>query len=427
MMRSHAFRCLAMFAAAMCWTGRALGAENQSWSVAASGPMRVITDLSPAVGARLLDELVATRSILTQATSVEPVLPVDVFALKDARSLSELAPREFKRGDARTFGFSHTGPHSAFIALRMDRPEPLILETLRHEYAHVLTAAQLPEAPSWLDEGLAEFWGATRLDGERIVVGRPVAEHIETLRRGKWLTLNAMLKQRRGSLPSNAETLPLFYAQSWAMVYYLLVGQNAGGPIAFMPADITLPSRFEALVRQYVADAHFNEVSIQWRPPASSHATVTTISEAQALAERANMLVSSADPRTALPIARRALAINPDERLALEVIGTYHFLNNQHDEARSWLARALGGAVNSYRAPLYLSLLSTSRGDRERYLTLAIASRPASDVAWQRLGAIFQEDGRLETARRWCRAWSRHPIAWVWPAALTRCGTSERQ
>jgi hypothetical protein len=398
-------------------------ANAQSWSMTESHSMRVITDGSPAIAMGLLDDLLATRSIVKQIASVESLLPVDVFALKDARSLSEFAPKQLRRGDIHTFGFSHAGPHSSFITLRTDRPESKMLDTLRHEYAHAVIAAQSPEAPAWLDEGLAEFWGAAVVDGDRVVIGRPVAQHIEQLRRRKWLPLKTMLKQRRGSVPSNPETVPLFYAQAWAMVHYLLLGQNAHDDIQFMPSTTALPSQFESAVRQYVADARFREVSRPWQPPASSPRTSSTISEAQALAERANMLVSGEQPHAALQVARQALAINPREPLALEVIGTYHFLSNEPQQARDWLTRALSEGPATYRAALYMSLLSTSPADRERFLTLAVISRPASDVAWQRLGAIYVADGRVDTARRWCREWSTHSLSSLWRAPLMACGS----
>lgn len=410
---------------ACCLAGATVSTNSHTWSLVDSGSIRVITNGSPEVGARVLQELVATRALLKHAASVESELPLDVFVLKDGQSLSAFAPSQLKRGDIRTFGFSHTGAHAAFIAIRADRPESEMLGTLRHEFVHALTASQLPDAPAWLDEGLAEFWGAVLVEGDRVVVGRPVARHLEELRRGKWLPLQTMLNQRRGSLPG-AHRVPLFYAQSWAMVHYLLLGQSADGPAGFVPQAKPVISQLETTLRQYVADGGFREVSRPWQTGASARYTTATISEARAIAERANMLVSGEQPRLALPVARQALALDPRESLAIDVIGSYYFLSNQAEQARDWLQRSLAMNPSSYRAALYLSLLATSPADRERYLTLAVRSKPDSSVAWQRLGVMFEDDGRLETVRRWCQALSVQPLS-SWFIGASMCGLGGRQ
>jgi tetratricopeptide (TPR) repeat protein len=395
---------------------------SHSWSLAESGSIGVISDDSPETADKVLNDLVAMQSMVKQITNAEPHLPLRVFALKDQNSFKELAPERLRRGDIHTFGFSHTGPHTAFIAIRTDRTAALTAETLRHEYAHVLTAGVSPDGPAWLDEGLSEFWSAIAIEGDRMIAGRVVARHVELLRKRKWLPLDSMMNQRRGSLPSSPDQVALFYAQSWAMVHYLLLGQDANGLTQLLPSINELPSQFESILRRYVDDGQFRAAALPWRPPAYSRHAASTLSESRALAERANMLVSGEQPRSALPVARQSLAIDPKEPLALEVTGTYYFLSNQPEQARAWLMRALETGANSYGAAIYMSVLSTSPLDQERHLMAAIHARPDSDVAWERLGAIFERDGRLAQARRWCQAWSRRQASWLPFVQTVACG-----
>jgi len=327
-----------------CCLVSAVVSGDSTWSLVESGAIRVVTDDSPATATAVLEELVLAQSMLRQIASADAQLQLHVFALKDRKSLSKFAPQRLKRGDIHTFGFSHTGPHAAFIALRTDRPAAARVETLRHEYAHVLTAALSPDAPAWLDEGLAEFWSSIVVEGGRLVAGRPVARHLNLLRKRKWLPLQSMLSQRRGSLPSSPDHIELFYAQAWAMVHYLMLGPDANGFPSFIPSTSPLPGQFDSLIRQYVVAGAFREASVPWSPPADSRAIASTLPEARALAERAYLLVSGEQPGSALAVARRALALSPNEPLALEVIGTYHFLNNQPEQAREWLTRALAAA-----------------------------------------------------------------------------------
>jgi hypothetical protein len=177
----------------------------------------------------------------------------------------------------------------------------------------------------------------------------------------------------------------------------------------------------DAAVRQYAAGAKWRTLSVAWQPPAHRAVVAEPLSEAAALAERAALLVFGQRPKAALTMARRALAITPDEPLALEVIGAYYFLNNEAERAREWLTRSLRTGVPSFTASLYLSVLSTSATDRERHLSNAIRIRPGSEVAWERFGDAVRSDGRLEAARRWCLARAGSPLFYWLPSAA--CGS----
>lgn len=289
-------------------------------------------------------------------------------------------------------GLSLTGPHDAFIALRTDRADALVRATLRHEYVHVLAAAVAPDAPAWLDEGLAEFWSAVEIEGDRLIVGRADQNHLEQLHRHKWLPLDAVLKQPRGSLPKDPGNVAMFYAQSWAMVHYLLMTGLPHGPPPFLPPAGALPQGFEERLHEYVMSGLRREVSVPWTPRAPETPTPRAMSEARGVAELANMLVSDRDPEAGLAMARRALTFDAREPLALAVVGMYYFRSNQPDQAREWLTRALDTDAESYSAALYMSLLSTSTADRTRYLVAALRARPDSELAWELLGSTLCAD-----------------------------------
>ena len=396
----------------------AAAATADDWFVSQSGEMRVISNDSAATAAAVLADTARFQAAMQLAAGASSRLPLRVLALGSANSLLEVAPWSLRRSDIRTFGFSQSGPHDAFVALRADRPRDEMIATLRHELVHVMVASQAAEVPAWLDEGLAEFWGSLAIDGDRIIAGRAVDAHVERLRRGKWLPLDKMTRFTRGSVPIG--DAPLFYAQSWAMVHFLLLGHGEDNLTGLLPPSTTLPPGFDTAVRQYIADAKWRSVETAWHPPSNQAVAAQPLSESQALAERAALLVFGQRPKGALTLARRALAITANEPLALEVIGTYYFLNNEPERAREWLTRTLATGVPSYTASLYMAVLTAPAADRERYLIEAVRIRPGSEIAWERLGAAFRADGRLEAARRWCsaRAGSRL-FQWL---PLSACG-----
>ena len=167
-------------------------------------------------------------------------------------------------------------------------------------------------------------------------------------------------------------------------------------------------------MRAYLAEGRFREVSVPLVGATAVPLAARPISEARTLAERANMLVFGERPDAALPIARRALSRDAREPLALEVIGTYHFLRNESDQARDWLARALDADRTNYRSALYLALLSSSAADRERHLLAALSAKPDLSLARQRLWTLYVEDGRAEQLRRWCDQLTKLLRPWSW-------------
>jgi tetratricopeptide (TPR) repeat protein len=386
-------------------------AAGEQWFIATNADAVVLSRDSDAAG-RILAALTTARELMQQVAAIESLPPVRAFAVRGETSLRELVPQYWERSRARPHGASYTGPHTAFIAIRTDVPVAQQFPLVVHEYVHLVTAAQLPDAPAWLDEGLSEFWSGLKIDGQQIVIGRPPSNHLKLLRTRAWLPLHDMLEHQRGKLTGDQGRAEMFYAQSWAMVHYLLLGRSANAP-SFAPPEKEVTPHLDAVIRAYATEGRFREVAISLTKPGGAPSAVKPVSEARALAERANMLVFGERPDAALPIVQRALSLDPREPLALEVMGTHYFLGNQADQARAWLTQAFKADPDSYSAALYLALLS-SGSDRERYLQSAIRVRPAQAVAWQRLWAVYEEDGRGEQARRWCPQLGALLRSWLW-------------
>jgi tetratricopeptide (TPR) repeat protein len=97
-----------------------------------------------------------------------------------------------------------------------------------HEYAHLMLANVAPNIPLWLGEGLAEYYSTFELadDGRQAVVGRPIQPHVRMLRTQRLLSLRELTAvQHQSPLYNEGTRRTMFYAQSWALVHYLLAGQ----------------------------------------------------------------------------------------------------------------------------------------------------------------------------------------------------------
>lgn len=401
------------------------GGHRTPWFMATTEAAVAIGENADAAG-RLIEALTTARAVMRQVADVELLPPVRAFAANDAASLKELVPQYWQGRGVRPLAASYTGPHNAFIAVRTDMAAPQQFSLLLHEYVHLLTEAHVPDAPGWLNEGLSEFWGALVVEGGQVIVGRPPAPHLKLLRTRTWLPLDEVDAQQRGELLLDSARASMFYAQSWAMVHYLLMGRNAA-PLAFAPSGQQLTSQLDAASRAYVTEGKFREITIAYTPAGATPLPARAISEAHSLSERANMVVFGERPDATLPLVRKALSLDAREPRALEVMGTYYFLRNQPDSARVWLEQALEVNPGSHSSALYLALLATSAGDRERFLLAAVTAKPDLAAAWERLWTLYGEDGRGDQARRWCDRAATLVRPGMLAEQSVRCGGEERK
>ena len=90
-----------------------------------------------------------------------------------------------------------------------------------HQFAHKMIAGDLP---TWLDEGLAEYFGAGVWTGDSLAVG-VISRHLlarvkSMIRGGKLLPLEKMLEMKQTEW--NAELKSQNYLQAWSMVHFLV-------------------------------------------------------------------------------------------------------------------------------------------------------------------------------------------------------------
>lgn len=414
-------RSIALLSAVLA-VGAPLEAGTDEHWFAAGNDTTVAISQESSGAARLAAALAIARSVMQRVAAVDSPLPVRAFAEKNEASLRELVPQYWEGRGVRPHGASYAGPYTAFIAVRANIAARQHFPLVLHEYAHLLTAAHVPDAPTWLDEGLSEFWSGLVLDGQQVVIGRPSAQYVRLLRTRTWLTSNQMQQHERGKLSSDQNKVSMFYAQSWARVHFLMLGRDPSAPLTYAPGDHQWTPQLEADLRVYLTEGRFREVALPLTGVDTLPLTAEPISEAHALAERASMVVFGQRPDAAQALATRALALDPRQPLALEVMGTYHFLRNQPEQARDWLSRALDVNSQSYSAALYLALLSQSAADQERYLVSAVKAKPDLGVAWRRLWALYSEDGRAERAIRWCERLTELARPWWWIDEPLDCG-----
>lgn len=99
-------------------------------------------------------------------------------------------------------------------------------EILKHEYVHFLIHNRDHLSyPAWFDEGFAEVLATLRVKDLTLEYGKPMPERVSWLMNGMWLPFTSIL-EASSSQDYKGERGAMFYAQSWLLMHYLLVGRE---------------------------------------------------------------------------------------------------------------------------------------------------------------------------------------------------------
>jgi len=124
-------------------------------------------------------------------------------------------------------GFFLPGDDVNYIALSLD-PRGNPYGTAFHEYVHLHVKDNIPNAPIWLNEGLAELYESLQFSGSDAVIGVPKQGYIWVLRQVEMLPLKTLFSIGTDSPYYNEQDkATIFYAESWALVHYLMLGDRA--------------------------------------------------------------------------------------------------------------------------------------------------------------------------------------------------------
>jgi hypothetical protein len=125
-------------------------------------------------------------------------------------------------------GFFIGAPEENLVALSLEHRDSA-LRVIFHEYAHLIIGNAAGRVPVWLNEGLADYYSTFQIrgDGKSAVRGVVVPEHIRLLRETAWLRNEQLLAVDHASpLYNEGSRRSILYAQSWAIVHFLLNGDT---------------------------------------------------------------------------------------------------------------------------------------------------------------------------------------------------------
>ncbi|MEM9409213.1 MAG: tetratricopeptide repeat protein [Acidobacteriota bacterium] len=210
-----------------------LAAQAERWLAVTTPHFEVVGNLERRrveAYAADLEVLHAALRQLNAGREMRPKVPYRVFLLADADWFAAYAPRRMSAaGTGRSSGYFHATQYFSHLVIRAD-PAAKPRQTLLHESLHAFLHDHLPEAPLWLNEGLAELYSTLVLDEEGYaVLGGARSSHLRTLQQRSLLPLRTLLETSTDTrLYHQGERRAVFYAQSWALVHHLLLGREDG-------------------------------------------------------------------------------------------------------------------------------------------------------------------------------------------------------
>ena len=212
--------------------------KEKPWREIRSPHFRVITNGSEGAGRRVAREFEQMRAVFAsefpgyRLDSAEPLL---ILAPEDEYATKKLVPEFWRHSGPKPAGVYFHSWEQPYALVRLDvvgsdkiaRDE---FAVVYHEYVHSLLHLNLHWLPTWLDEGLAEFYSYTRFEGNRTIIGAPPRDKwaLAVLQSRTTIPLAKLLDQR-GSFTRSDEDTELFYEQSWALTHFLTLGPGMDG------------------------------------------------------------------------------------------------------------------------------------------------------------------------------------------------------
>jgi tetratricopeptide (TPR) repeat protein len=209
-------------------------ALSRSWKELRTPAFAVMGDAPESVLASISADIEAFRTAfrtLFPAAKIESPVPMSVVVFKDDASFSRFKPRDSRGRPMANVGGYFASEAYANLIVFGSAGNDLNFRTIFHEYAHYLLHRSGRPMPTWMDEGLAEFYSTftARYQG-KTVLGRSWSPTLSTLRNRTFIPVRTLVAPPSGQMEKMWRTpgwIAQFYAESWALVHYLIIERQA--------------------------------------------------------------------------------------------------------------------------------------------------------------------------------------------------------
>lgn len=303
------------------------------------------------------------RDVFTRLLSLakfDSPVPTTVVVFKSMNSYKPFNPKNYD-------GYFQKGQDLNYITLTSEARNPLAM--IYHEYVHFMLANTAGNVPAWFNEGLAEYYSAFLIEDDRKVhVGALIPNHLRTVRQGKLLPLRTLFAVNHDSPEYDERNKSgMFYAESWALVHYLMLGSNGqrvdqlGKYLQLIAANtpteeafkLAFQTEIESLEKELRAYVQSDTFRVQF---ATFHKKLefdkefksSPLTEAEAEACLGDLLLHINELAAAEARLKHALALDPQLTMAQASLGMVHIRQGRFSDAKKVLGQAVAGQSDHY-------------------------------------------------------------------------------
>jgi len=207
---------------------------SAGWTALQSRNFLFIGDASERTIRATAQRLEQFRDVMLRAIPGAPAtspVPTVVLVFKNDASFNAYKPR-FEGRLVETAGLFLQSDDINYILVNADAFEQAF-KVVFHEYSHFLQGNWFEGVPVWMGEGLAEVYSTfqERDGGKSALLGSPDRDHLDRLRTSQLIPVRELIAIDHSSPTYNeGRRRGVLYAESWALVHYLMFGNDARRP-----------------------------------------------------------------------------------------------------------------------------------------------------------------------------------------------------
>jgi tetratricopeptide (TPR) repeat protein len=379
------------------------GASPERWVEVRSTHFAVMTDVGEKDGRRIAAQFERMHSVfhkLFPTRDEDSGPPIVVLAVKDRREMQALEPVAYLGKDKLDLsGLFLRAPDQSYILMRLDADEEHPFATVYHEYTHYMLRKAESWLPLWLNEGLADFYQNTDIDENEARLGQASVDDLNYLNANRMLPLATLFAVDRTSPYYHDERKgSVFYAESWLLTHYLIVGDQTNGthrvhdyaellvkgegPVTAAQHAFGDLDELQLLLDRYLLQRKFTYFILKEALIAKDAGLqVRAVPASEADAVRADVLICSDRTSDAQALLDSLLQADPNDARANESMGLLSFREGDYAAAKRWYGDAVRLNSQSYLAHYYYAAMSLRAGDKGQDGAIESSLRTAIKLA----------------------------------------------
>ena len=362
----------------LCLIAPAAIQAKDNWTKVRSRNFTLVGNASEKEIRQVAARLEQFRDVFTRlfsAAKFDTPVPTTVIVFKSMGSYKPFNP-------GNNAGYFQKGEDVNYITLTTE-PSQNPFSVIYHEYVHQLVNNTSGNVPVWFNEGLAEYYSTFDIEEDRKVhLGDLISYHLMTLREGKLYPLRSLFAVDHYSPEYNEGTKRgMFYAESWALVHYLILGNNGqrlpqlGKFLELLSASVSIDEAFkqafqtdvevlEKELKKYIEGHTFRMqvATFERKLEFDSELKSAPLAEAEAQAYLGDLLLHTNQLNDADARLQQALALDPKLTIAQASLGILRARQGRFEEARKALQEAVTENSSSYLAHYYYAFAVSREG-----------------------------------------------------------------